>query len=82
MWHAPNKGDILNCRGKMPSLRRGGLPGSFNLPKQLPLSRMSFPYGASPCGEACYNIADTADIHVSSYVDEKKGPQFTGNRLG
>src|SRR5271157_5598516 len=23
-----NKEDILNCRGKMPSLRRGGLPGS------------------------------------------------------
>ncbi len=33
-----NKGDVLNCRGKMPSLRRGGLPGSFDLPKELRLS--------------------------------------------
>ncbi len=30
-----NKGDDLNCRGKMTSLQEGGLPGSFNLPKQL-----------------------------------------------
>ncbi len=30
-----NKGDVLNCCGKMPSLRRAGLPGSFNLPKQF-----------------------------------------------
>ncbi len=30
-----NKGDVLNCCGKMPSLRRARLPGSFNLPKQL-----------------------------------------------
>src|SRR5271157_5854830 len=29
------QGDVLNCCGKMPSLRRAGLPGSFNLPKQL-----------------------------------------------
>src|SRR5271166_5296146 len=28
----------LNCCGKMPSLRRAGLPGSFNLPKQLRMS--------------------------------------------
>jgi len=33
-----NKGDVLNSRGKIPSLRRGGLPGSFNLPKELRLS--------------------------------------------
>ena len=33
-----NKGDVLNCCGKMPSLRRAGLPGSFNLPKQLRMS--------------------------------------------
>jgi len=33
-----NKGDILNCRGKMPSLRRGGLHGSFNLPRELRMS--------------------------------------------
>jgi len=33
-----NKGDILNCRGNMPSLRRGGLPGSFNLPRGLRMS--------------------------------------------
>ena len=32
------KGDVLNCCGKMPSLRRAGLPGSFNLPKQLRMS--------------------------------------------
>jgi hypothetical protein len=30
-----NKGYVLNCCGKMPSLRRAGLPGSFSLPKQL-----------------------------------------------
>jgi hypothetical protein len=27
------KGDVLNCCGKMPSLRRAGLPGSCNLPE-------------------------------------------------
>ena len=32
------KGDVLNCCGKMPGLRRDGLPGSFNLPKQLRMS--------------------------------------------
>src|SRR5208337_2310464 len=42
--HAPstkigaNKGNDLNCCGKMPSLRTAGLPGSFNLPKQLQMS--------------------------------------------
>src|SRR5271166_4099676 len=30
-----NKGDVLNCCGKMPSLRRAGLPGSFNLSKTI-----------------------------------------------
>jgi len=30
---AAKKGDVLNCCGKMPSLRRAGLPGSFNLPE-------------------------------------------------
>ncbi len=30
-----NEGDTLRCCGKMPSLRRAGLPGSFNLPRQL-----------------------------------------------
>src|SRR5208337_1646329 len=30
--------DVLNCCGKMHSLRRAGLPGSFNLPKQLRMS--------------------------------------------
>jgi hypothetical protein len=33
-----NKGDVLNCCGKMHSLRRAGLPGSFNLLKQLQMS--------------------------------------------
>ena len=33
-----NKGDIHNCYGKMPSLRRGGLSGSFNLPRKLGVS--------------------------------------------
>jgi hypothetical protein len=33
-----NKGDIHNCCGKMPSLRRGGLSGSFNLPRKLGVS--------------------------------------------
>jgi len=34
-WFGANKGDVLDCFGKMPSLRRAGLPGSFSLPKQL-----------------------------------------------
>ena len=43
-----NKGDVLNCCGKMPSLWRAGLPGSFNLPKQLGMSLSA----TSPvCGE-------------------------------
>jgi hypothetical protein len=33
-----NKGNVLNCCGKMPSLRKAGLPGSFSLPKQLRMS--------------------------------------------
>jgi len=33
-----NKGDELNYCGKMTSLRGGGLPGSFNLPRELRLS--------------------------------------------
>src|SRR5271157_5171967 len=35
------KGDVLNCCGKMPSLRRAGLPESSNLPKQLRISPLS-----------------------------------------
>jgi len=38
---AQTKG-ALKCRGKMPSLLRGGLPGSFNLPKELRLSPLQF----------------------------------------
>ncbi len=34
MWRA-NKGDVLNCCGKMPSLRKARLPGSCNLPEQF-----------------------------------------------
>src|SRR5208337_1391878 len=34
------KGDVLNCCGKMPSLRRAGLPGSFNLSKQFRMSNL------------------------------------------
>ena len=33
-----NKGDVLNCYGKMPSLRKARLPGSCNLPEQLGMS--------------------------------------------
>jgi hypothetical protein len=32
---------VLICRGKMTSLRGGGLPGSFNLPRELRMSRMA-----------------------------------------
>jgi mRNA-degrading endonuclease toxin of MazEF toxin-antitoxin module len=32
------KGDVLNCCGGIPGLRRAVLPGSFNLPKQLRMS--------------------------------------------
>ena len=33
-----NKGDDRNCCGKIPSLRRAGLLGPFNLPRQLRMS--------------------------------------------
>ena len=36
-----SKGDVVNCCGKMPSPRRAGLPGSFNLSKQLRMSPLS-----------------------------------------
>ena len=36
-----NKRDDLTCRGKMTSLRGRGLPGPFNLPRELRLSRMA-----------------------------------------
>jgi hypothetical protein len=44
---------VFNCCGKMPSLRRAGLPGSFNLPKQLrrsplPTWRTPLEQGLSP----------------------------------
>ena len=37
-----NKGDVVNCRGKVPSLQRGGLPGSYNLPRELRMSPLSY----------------------------------------
>ncbi len=37
-WSGAIKGDVLNCCGKMPSLRKAGLHGSFNLPEQLVMS--------------------------------------------
>jgi len=33
-----DKGDVLNCCSKMPSLRKARLPGSCNLPEQLGMS--------------------------------------------
>ena len=33
-----NKGDVLNCCGKMPSLRKARLPASCNLPEQFGMS--------------------------------------------
>jgi hypothetical protein len=33
-----NKGDVLNCRGKMPSLRKAGLPRSCDLPEHFGMS--------------------------------------------
>jgi hypothetical protein len=35
------KGDVRNCCGKMASPRRAGLPGSFNLSKQLRMCHLS-----------------------------------------
>src|SRR5271157_5702497 len=50
--------DILNCCAKMPSLRRAGLPGSSNLPKQLPMSP-----SPTRCGilGACLSVRSVAD---------------------
>jgi len=39
-----NKGDELNYCGKMTSLRGGGLPGSFNLPRELRMPPLHAPY--------------------------------------
>src|SRR5271157_2273101 len=39
------KGDVHNCCGRMPGLRRASLPGSFNLPKQLRTSPLPTPNG-------------------------------------
>ena len=36
-WWA-NKGDVLNCCGKMPSLRKACLPELLDLPKRLRMS--------------------------------------------
>src|SRR5271165_3042454 len=36
---------VLICCGKMPSLRRAALPGSFNLPKQVRMSPSPTPTG-------------------------------------
>jgi len=36
-----NKGDDLNCCGKMTSLRKAGLTGSCSLPEQLGMSPSS-----------------------------------------
>jgi hypothetical protein len=38
-----NKGDVLNCRGKMPRLLRCGLPGSSNLPNEFRMSALPTP---------------------------------------
>ena len=36
-WEATgtNNGDVLNCCGKMPIVRKAGLRGSYNLPEQF-----------------------------------------------
>ena len=45
-----NKGDDLNCCGKMPSLRKAGLTGSCSLPEQLGMSpsRTLVPFAHPP----------------------------------
>ncbi len=50
--------DVLNCCGKMPSLRRAGLPGSFNLPKQLRTS-------PSPTSRGPDQRAAAPDLHFN-----------------
>ncbi len=49
-----NKGVILNCCGKMPSLRKASLPGSYNLAEQLGTSLQDL---AAP---ACLSRQDAA----------------------
>jgi hypothetical protein len=58
-----NKGDVLHCCGKMPSLRKAGLPGSFNLPK---LSRMYFAYLGTTCYGGVHLMRSYAARHRSS----------------
>jgi hypothetical protein len=50
-----DKGDILNCRGKMLSLRKGDLPGSFNLPRELRMSPL-------PTCAACLTCFQTSGV--------------------
>src|SRR5271157_3967836 len=38
------KGGVRNCRSRMTSLRGGGLPGSFNLPRELRMPPLHAPY--------------------------------------
>ena len=54
------KGDVLNCCGKMPSLRRAGLPGSFNLPKQSQMTPFAYivPFA--------YLHSDQAEVELGS----------------
>ena len=65
----------LPCCGKMPSLRRAGLPGSFNLPKQL---RMS----PSPTPGKSRNVLRRLDTRRGPFSIEQPGHGVKAMRQG
>ena len=54
------------------------LPIHLKLPKELPVSRNVISLCANPCGEGCYKIADTAYVHIGSYVYMRKARNSQG----
>ena len=74
-----NKGDVLNCCGKMPSLRRAALPGSFSLPKQLRTTPFAHPLrGDDP--DALPDCADRRAIGLPVVVVEPVARGFPAAR--
>src|SRR5208337_1028328 len=69
------KGDLLNCCGKMPSLRRAVLPESSNLPKQLRMSPrlLSQQLGTYPfiCASFRRNSRSVVDPHWAACSNQQ-----------
>ncbi len=81
-----NKGDVPNCCRKMPSLRRAGLPGSFNLPKQLRMSPLPIPLPTPISGtlmqESRLSVPDTFLLTPFSHVRRRDDPAIDHQRRG